>query len=175
MAQSSETSTKDRDLASALARQLSLWHHAVQAQRCRILEAPPRETIPRNVDALLFTIALHDVARAVKAIGDRFGGRHSGDALAVFELRVPRFKDIRDVVEHFDAYEAGEGKLQSAKAGAGRIGELLWMLTWSGGVCLINVADGLQLEVASAAMVADDLIPPAMVDIDQVLNPWRRD
>jgi hypothetical protein len=152
-------------LASALAGHLRIWHEAVATQRDRLVAADPGSTTLRQSDAFLFLLALRNLARAVDAVARRLGGRRAAEAFIEFTTRVPRWKDIRDVIEHFDAYEAAEGNLPTAATGS------VERRTTSGGVlCIVTLADGIELEVGAAAMAAAELMPAAMADIDDVLR-----
>jgi hypothetical protein len=67
------------------------------------------------VDTCLFAIALRNFLRAaelMQAVADERHARPLGDALRRFYESAPDVKDIRDVLEHFDAYAQGRGKLQ---------------------------------------------------------------
>jgi hypothetical protein len=151
-------------LASALAGHVRIWDDAVAAQRDRIFAAAPPLT-PRQSDAVLFVVALRNLTRAVDAVARRLGGRRAAEAFIEFTTRVPRWKDVRDVIERFDAYEASEGSLESAAM------EPVERRTTSGGVlCIVTLADGVELEVGAAAGAAAELMPAAMADIDEILR-----
>jgi hypothetical protein len=150
-------------LASALVGHLRIWHEAVATQRDRLVAPDPGSTTLRQSDAFLFLLALRNLARAVDAVARRLGGRRAAEAFIEFTTRVPRWKDIRDLIEHFDAYEAAEGNLPTAATGS------VERRTTSG-VCIVTLADGIELEVGAAAMAAAELMPAAMADIDDVLR-----
>ncbi|MFJ7593516.1 hypothetical protein ACIQZO_40355 [Streptomyces sp. NPDC097617] len=83
----------------------------------------PSAGLAQEVDALLFASALRDFLRAADLIKWTVSGSPAispvDKALHVFALAVPNLTDIRDVLEHFDAYERGKGKFQEAAAGKG--------------------------------------------------------
>ncbi|MFF4577261.1 hypothetical protein ACFY15_02455 [Streptomyces sp. NPDC001373] len=115
---------------------LMRWLTAVELQAERVCAPPPfanpvGDTPPasgaglaQEADALLFASALRDFLRAADLIKWTVDGTVATSpvdkALHSFELAVPNLKDIRDVLEHFDAYEKGQGDFQKAAVKGGQ-------------------------------------------------------
>jgi len=101
---------------------LFVWHHALGLQWGRILTAKaddPESWVNREIDLRLFVMALRQFIRSADLTGDRAepaAGHEIKEALARFHRTVPGAVDLRDSLEHFDAYESGTGRLQR-KAG----------------------------------------------------------
>jgi hypothetical protein len=152
-------------LASALAGHLRIWHEAVATQRDRLVAADPGSTTLRQSDAFLFLLALRNLARAVDAVARRLGGRRAAEAFIEFTTLVPRWKDVRDVIERFDAYEAAEGNLENAPMEPMERG-----MASAGAVYVVTLADGIELDVGAAAIAAAELMPAAIADIDDIVR-----
>ena len=144
--------------------QLVTWRHAVQVQSLRILtDGAMGYTGPftRQVDVYLFALSLRNVIRAaqmVRAALDPGPASQAATALAAFDAAVPRAADVRDVLEHFDAYLSGSGKLQ--KQAGSRSAVTIWHETQAHAHILrLGVAPGLVLsiDVATASDEARDL------------------
>jgi hypothetical protein len=93
------------------------WAQTVAQQAKRIEAADSLSDInehPRDADLLI--LALRNVVRAAKFARDVAPGEgRKGliDAtLSEFDASFPDAKDIRDIIEHFDAYTQGVGNLQ---------------------------------------------------------------
>jgi hypothetical protein len=94
------------------------WRRAVQLQRERLGSSP--DSTDRFVDAYLCIIALSQVLRGAEAIKRVTGDAKLRDACDGFLAAQGDATDIRDILTHFDAYERGEGTLQTN----GGMGEL---------------------------------------------------
>jgi hypothetical protein len=100
---------------------LHTWAHAVQIEGRRILEEGPT-TADAFVDSILLALALRnllrsaDLARKVITKYDETWALDLSNEVTVAirecEDKTPGIKDLRDVLEHFDAYELGLGNLQ---------------------------------------------------------------
>lgn len=101
-------------LPSVATAHLGVWHRAVQLQADRILDAssPP---VARQTDAYMFVQALRQVLRASDLMKRALDGDSRSElveaAIAEFNNAVPRAKDARDVLDHFDDYARGVGSL----------------------------------------------------------------
>lgn len=82
------------------------WLEAAVRQAQRILEGTLDDG--QNVEFMLFATALNNAARGAKAV---LGHDHA--QVVAFEEAVRDGKHIRDMLEHFDNYLTGTGKLQS--------------------------------------------------------------
>ena len=81
------------------------WLDAVDRQAGRTLDMPDHGK--GQVEILLFVGALRNVMRGAEAI---LGKDHA--AVRSFYEAVPGAMDIRDMLEHFDEYVTGNGRLQ---------------------------------------------------------------
>ncbi|MEW6475335.1 MAG: hypothetical protein AB1679_24025 [Actinomycetota bacterium] len=97
--------------AKALAGQVLKWAEAIDLQRQCIL-APSATTMNAIVDANLMLLALRNLVRAAEAAACHTKDQRITDAVDTFKASLPGIVDMRDVVEHFDAYLDGKGKLQ---------------------------------------------------------------
>lgn len=123
------------------------WLDAVERQAGRVLDAPGHGN--GQIEILLFVGALRKVLRGAEAI---LGEEHA--AVRSFYEAVPGATDIRDMLEHFDEYVTGSGRLQKG-------GSPDWLVSFSsdrevGGECAIHV-DGRSLDVETAASQARTL------------------
>jgi hypothetical protein len=111
---------------SDVLRELADWECAVTTLEARITsdtEAP----LTRRADMYLFAVAVVQVRQfavlAAKVLADSalepddavLG--HLETAIKNFDARVPDIRDIRNVVAHYDAILAGEGRNKSLRAG----------------------------------------------------------
>jgi hypothetical protein len=95
-----------------------IWTDAVERQAERVswaIAQPDLDLFDVFPDFILYAFALRCLHRAADAI-DKAGNGELRSDLATFEVAVPRFKDVRDVLDHFDEYGRGRGKLQDANA-----------------------------------------------------------
>jgi len=97
------------------------WHHAVNLEGIRILTdgtGMPSGPASREADCYLFAIALRNFLRAIELIiaetSDDFS-KSLREAQADFDQAVPGAVDLRNVLEHFDEYARGVGRLQKAQ------------------------------------------------------------
>ena len=97
---------------------LYVWDHAVQVQLLRIMSPsgmPTKRPETEKADAYLFVLALRSVRRAAELVADLTTGLQRDaieQALSEFDAAFPTAKDIRDVLDRFDDYALGHGKLQ---------------------------------------------------------------
>jgi hypothetical protein len=94
------------------------YRRAVWLQHMRVLADATDAPDNREVDFTLFAVALRDLRRAVelvRRVAPRVAWSDIDLALNAFDAVVPHTEDLRDVLEHFDAYATGDGKLQKGK------------------------------------------------------------
>jgi hypothetical protein len=101
---------------------VDLWRHAVQMQAIRILTkntGMPSGAMTRQCDCYLFVISLRDLIRAIELIRRALPAASESLAAALtdFEQQVPNAVQLRDVLEHFDDYSTGQGRLQREHPG----------------------------------------------------------
>ena len=95
------------------------WTSTARIESNRLLDAQlgfgPRAVAARQLEAPLFVFALRQVLRAAELVEASASGAQAtsmDEALGAFRSDVPNLVDMRDVLEHFDDYATGEGKLQ---------------------------------------------------------------
>ena len=101
---------------------LSTWERAVRNQATRVLGSPPDRQfgVSEKADGYLFVLALRNVIRAanlVLTLAPEHARPGIEAGIATFESKMGAAKDTRDVLDHFDDYVVGDGKLQK---GSGR-------------------------------------------------------
>ncbi len=71
---------------------------------------------------------------------------------------MPHAVDVRDVFEHFDAYERGEGKLQKR----GKVGDLLMWEEFDGASFTLKLFGVVELNLHAATRAAETLAGEAL-------------
>lgn len=146
---------------------MQFWLHALGLQHQRAT-SEPAEPWDAAVDASLFAVALRNVIRAVEACR-RWSPHDIGSALADFDSKVPRAVDVRDIIEHFDDYDRGAGKLQKRQVKEGRapftVGK--WVEETPGHL-QYRIAVGLTLDVTPAFEAGSALAGAAL----DALTDW---
>jgi hypothetical protein len=99
---------------------LMVWSNAADTQGKRLLTegaSGPAARMNRQGDAILFAFAVRQVLRAAELVRDLcppgVARDAIDDALRGFHAGLPDVKDVRDVMDHFDDYATGKGKLQA--------------------------------------------------------------
>lgn len=160
------------------------WLEAATRQAHRVLEGSLRDD--QNVEFMLFASALNNAARGAKSI---LGEGHP--RVRDFASAARDSKAIRDMLEHFDDYLAGTGKLQTKPTSDGV--HAPWMMVESGADSLLpggseySVAvftktgssgeqTAFTLDVRSSLRACADLIEDAIREagIDQVSDAVLR-
>jgi hypothetical protein len=94
---------------------LLAWSMAVLTTSNRLLTGS-QTRIDRSADALLLMLSLRNLVRAAEwgANTARGAGQEAArrQAVAEFRQQLPNVVDARDVLEHFDDYATGRGRLQ---------------------------------------------------------------
>ena len=98
--------------------QLMMWERVTATMRTRILD-PESDHATRQGDAHLFAMAVRQVIRFAELIRKLAPNRSPlrgaiDSALAMFHKTCPQAKDIRDVLDHWDAYMQGVGNAYPA-------------------------------------------------------------
>jgi hypothetical protein len=127
-------------------------------ERLAQLNALPH--VERLGEALLLVSAVRNVLRASEFAPDlATGEQHNrlADVLAEFNNALPRAEDARNVLEHFDEYALGEGRLQRRERAAGGDVTMYPVLAiWEDGRCVVVVGP-LRIDVPAAAAAAAKL------------------
>jgi len=119
-------------------------------------------------------VALHHVLRCVDwAIKDA-DARKEGDrsralraARSTFDAAVPKTKDVRDILEHFDAYEQGKGGLQDENGQP----ELILTTEHDEESYRLTLMYGYTIDVGAACEAAATLTEDAMLVLDRIRGP----
>jgi hypothetical protein len=143
---------------------------ALVGQRLRLVE--DEHPILNQADAFMFAWALRNTVRAAELCHRGAEGEpHDaiGRALALFHKEVPDCVHIRDVIEHFDAYELGDGKLQRAKKpGLQQLPSevIIWAAKDPDGVFRLHVSAALALDVRNAQAATEGLFAEVASALD---------
>jgi hypothetical protein len=141
---------------------LMFWWGAMDLEAGRTLRAEPgpQAKAETEIDGKLFVIALRNVIRAAELCRD-----HAPEvvdaALATFRERVPDATKVRNVIEHFDAYERGEGRLQEK----GQLEEIIDWYEFDGETYRLNISGKYVLDVREAKEAAGQLCGDVMAAI----------
>lgn len=109
---------KLESLPSVALREGWLWGQAVHRLAASI-ERSELSDVPAQVDAMLLAVAFRNVYRAAEWASRTVSPAGQGllrRALEQVDRELPDAKDVRDMLEHFDEYEAGKGRLQQGAA-----------------------------------------------------------
>jgi hypothetical protein len=119
----------------------------------------------RQADAALMAVAVRNVLRAAEAVAALGTDADLDAALATFRAKLPGVKDLRDVLEHFDAYASNHGRLQRAGEAPGgyRVFYERPVLRY-----MLHVGD-LVLDVDDAAEAAGDLTEVTLGAIKKIV------
>ena len=124
-----------------------------EADRVLSVEPGPEAGVELKVDAALFAIALRGVIRAAKELCRPHAPAAVDAAVAKFEKRVPDAVHARNIVEHFDEYERGVGRLQKG----GDVGQVMEWFVRDGVTYQLHISGKYVLDVREAAEEADEL------------------
>ena len=102
-----------RRLAELLGGQTYLWATVVQRQGDRV-KAADRDYVQAEI--YQYALALRVLLRCGEVAAEL--GGDVGAALSAFDAVAPDAKDVRDVLDHFDDYLLGIGRLQRRRPGA---------------------------------------------------------
>lgn len=103
-----------QDEIDAIKRNLLIWAYAVDLSLKR-LTADEAEAIDRQTDARFLAVAIRNVLRGATWAYNVIGGEPRKMVLAAltqFDNALPDAVDVRDILEHFDAYAQGRGERQ---------------------------------------------------------------
>lgn len=99
---------------AALKRNLLLWERGAELSYDRVV-AQRDDEVASAVDARFLALAIRNVLRAAVWARNHSEGEAMaaiGKAISEFDSAVPRAREVRDIIEHFDEYERGRGDLQ---------------------------------------------------------------
>lgn len=98
------------DLGAQIASRIGFWAYVCEIQRERVADRSAGQFV-NQADATLLAIAIRDVIRSAKWAAV-LSPEVVDAALATFDSKVPRAQALRDMIEHFDEYGVGTGRLQ---------------------------------------------------------------
>lgn len=136
---------------ATIAGKIGFWALAADIQRDRVLDRSAG-AFTNQLDATLLALAIRNVVRAAEWARGVVPARAEA-ALSAFDVRVPNATDVRDLLEHFDEYERGKGKLQ--KSGAVRNYNIFYSRNED--EYLLHLADGIELDVQSSVHAVHEL------------------
>ena len=159
---------------------VAIWARAVRRQHDRITELSqslnsrtPGDRERRydmESEVALFLVAIRNLLRAVEWALSLEPSLQQ--ALDRFSKDVPNAVDLRDLLEHFDAYEQGHGNLQDGKKRTKRSGrgqrsvpevdEYAFWFEHTGTATRLLFTAGLKLEVARADKASAELANEAL-------------
>ena len=129
---------------------------AVLGAEAPVLEEDPAVHLMNLAFALRNLLRIAEVARDVPGVSE---------AKAKFEAAIPGIKDARDVLEHFDDYALGVGKLQQR----GALREFFTIVERNGTYATLNVAARFTISTEKAFPAAVEL----GVELLRALAPGR--
>jgi hypothetical protein len=113
----------------------------------------------RMNDLFLYPFCLRAILRIAKLAGQLYQPDLIRRALLDFDQEVPHSVEIRDVLEHYDEYVLGTGKLQRKDIRTKEPGDLPWMLTITRtyimpDTCVLSLGGILTLDIKEASQAA---------------------
>jgi hypothetical protein len=118
-------------------------------------------------EVALFAVALRNLIRAVEWAAKSHAPTLT-TALKQFHQVIPNAVDVRNLLEHFDAYEQGRGRLQKLKRVTGRakgqpaIADYSFSFAHTAGTVLVEFSGGPVLDVGAATFAAGQLASTAL-------------
>ena len=100
-----------------------MWSDVVARCADRALDSTDLTTVEHMGEAATLTVALRNVLRAAEVARPLATGQDRqriDAAIQAFKQGLPQAKDARDVLEHFDDYAAGTGRIQEKDRNRGR-------------------------------------------------------
>jgi len=125
--------------------------------------------VQRQSDAALLAVAVRNVLRAAIAVAALGDDEVLDAAIKAFDAALPGASDLRDVLEHFDAYEARRGNLQKS----GRMEAYHVFYERGADHYVLHVGD-LALEVDTATDAAIDLAEATLKAVDRIVAAEAR-
>jgi hypothetical protein len=109
--------------------QVVKWHYAMSVQNHRIVEGTDvLYGIQREVDLHFFLIALANFVAFVKVTAKLVSPEARATIWAgveAFDSEVPDAGNLRDILEHYDEYLRGKGKLQTGRLAKGQRAQIV--------------------------------------------------
>lgn len=109
--------------------QVIKWHYAMSVQNYRIVEGTDAlNGMQREVDLHFFLIALVNFVAFVKATAKLVSPEARStiwSGIEAFDSEVPDAGNLRDILEHYDEYIRGKGRLQAGRLAKGRRAQIV--------------------------------------------------
>jgi hypothetical protein len=140
-----------------------IWAEAVDATANRIL-ANQDVTSVATGDAALLAVAVRNVFRAAELAQKVTTGPEAARfaaATAKFRQQLPEAENLRDVLNHFDRYEIGQGKLQKDARKTG--GTTEFYRIWLNRETFVLEVGSLSIDVRKAKEAAIELATTLLV------------
>jgi hypothetical protein len=97
---------------------LRYWRAALQLQHDRLLKPDPSGMtadeieLQRRCDMHFYLVAAANLRKAALSLNDRFKDQRVASAIKALDAAAPSIKKVRDLLEHFEAYDEGTGREQ---------------------------------------------------------------
>lgn len=149
---------------------MPIWGQAVGVQANRAVKNAT-SIADRHVDGYLLILALRQVLRSASAMNKAVGGDgHLAAAVSTFLEGHPQAVKMRDVLTHFDEYEAGIGSLQETR----EVGDLtIWLAVGEDSVT-VTLASELMLKLSTVSEAALALTEATLEAKDRFLERQRK-
>jgi hypothetical protein len=152
-----------------------IWYRAVASQADRLA------TTGWVIEGYLCVVALRNLRRAAElvasALDDTDAAAAARTAIGEFDRMLPGMKNARDVLEHFDAYATGTGRLQRRAADEPYDVDISIRPAAGGGTQFVLHVGPFEVPVADAAAAACRLhadIYASGHDDPAVTSEWSR-
>lgn len=129
----------------------------------------------REIDAISFALVLRQLIRAIEALNRRVKSAEVDEALEEFYSKFPHEKEMRDILEHFDEYVIGEGRLQRDRARAGKAPDEYWLWYEADGMnYTLRLGANLRLNVSEVSEAAYQLSVAVREPFDRAIRKNKR-
>jgi hypothetical protein len=145
------------EFASLVLMDLYKRGRAVKLQNDRICSHGSICDIDLAVDLDLYVVAVRQALRAAELAAE-FGVPGASDAVATCNQAAPMSKEARDVIEHFDDYKLGIGRLQGAGKRAPKWHYNPFIGRGAPGEVTLNLGGQLSVEIGPTSRAIQSLI-----------------
>jgi hypothetical protein len=166
-------------LPGRLRGKLQQWRWALIRQYQRVMDFDEPEEVRMN-DLFIYPFCLRAILRIATLAEQLYGSAAIRQAIVEFNQQVPNAVQVRDVIEHYDEYVLGSGKLQKRDMSANGPGALPWMLNMGRTyllteerTCVLWLGGSLELDIRNATLAAyrlaeivDNELPESSVEDD---------
>jgi hypothetical protein len=129
----------------------------------------------REVDTICLALILRQLLRTIEALNRRVQSQEVDAAVAEFYSKLPNEKLFRDVLEHFDEYQIGEGRLQKDQAKLGKRVDEYWIWYESDGMSYtLRLGSELRLDVTATGEAAYALSTAVREPFDKAFRRTKK-